>query len=236
MYLSIVISLYNEKENVLELTKRLINSLNALGLSFEIIYVIDGDDGSYEILKKHVGSNVILDYSKKCRGFKNSFLRGFSLVNRKSEFVLTMDGDLNHQPEEIVKLIKVINSSGSDIAIGSRYVFDGRIENLSLWKRWLSKIANLVTILFFDLKIKDKTSGFRIYKKKVIDAIAFKCISDGFEFLFEIIVRARRKGYKIVEIPIIFKAREKGKSKFKVIKTIRGYVNLLFMDVLGRLK
>lgn len=229
-YLSIVIAIYNEEENVKKLTERIYRSLDVLKIPFELIYVIDGTDNSYNILKGIAKSkkNMKLNYSQKLRGFKNAFVKGFSLVNKKATHILTMDGDLNHQPEEIKNLIKTMEITNSDIVIGSRYIKKGKIEKLELWKRFISLFANFIIKFIWKINVKDKTSGFRLYKKKVIDGIIHLCKSDNFEFLFEILMVSNKFKYKIKEVPIVFKTREKGKSKFKLWKTTEGYIKLMF--------
>ena len=99
MLLSIVIAVYNEESNVKELTERIYSSMKSLKIPFELIYVIDGNDNSFQILRKIQNSknNLIIDYSKKLRGFRIAFVKGFSLINKKATHVLTLDADLNHQ-------------------------------------------------------------------------------------------------------------------------------------------
>jgi len=237
-FLSIVIAIYNEEGNVRELTERIYNSMNLLKIPFELICVIDGTDKSFEILKEMQKSrkNLILDHSPKLRGFKNAFVKGFGLANKKATHILTMDGDLNHQPEEINNLINSMQSTNADIVIGSRYLKQGRVERLALWKKAVSIFANFVIRLIWNLKVKDKTSGYRLYKKEVIDKVVPLCKSNNFAFLFEILVLSRSLRYKIKEVPIIFKARERGESKFELWKTAKGYMALMFRHFFSRKK
>jgi len=218
--ISILICLYNEEENVRELTERIYNSVK---IPFELIYVIDGNDKTYDIVKKMKVPNLKVDYSNQKRGYKNSFIEGFNLVNKKSYRIVTLDGDLNHQPEEITSLLE----KKADIIIGSRYISKGKIEKLELWKRTISTFANLAIKIIWGIKTKDKTSGFRVYKKEKLKKILPLCTSSNFEFLFELLLLANKKKYSITEVPITFKARVKGKSKFQLLKVINGYLKLL---------
>ena len=230
MFLSIVIAVYNEKDNIKELTDRIYKSLGSLKIPFELIYVIDGTDGSFEITKniKESKDNLIINHSPKPRGLKNAFVKGFSLVDKNATHILTMDADLNHQPEEIKDFISAVETTGGDIIIGSRYIKNARIEKLKLPKRAISKFSNFVIKLLWNMKIKDKTSGYRLYKRRIIDKVIPLLKSKNFEFLFEILILSSHFGYKIIEIPIIFKAREKGESKFELFKTMSGYLKLVF--------
>jgi dolichol-phosphate mannosyltransferase len=228
MFLSIVIAAYNEGGNLKELTSRIYTSLKKISIPFELIYVIDGTDNSLGVLKKIGKSkkNLILDYSAEPRGFKASFVKGFSLLNKKATHVLTMDADLNHQPEQIKDMIEMMSKAGCDIVVGSRYAEKGKIKGLALWKRGISIFANLIMRILWSVNIMDKTSGFRLYKREVIDKIIPRCKSSNFEFLFEILILAKRFNYGIEEAPIVFRARKSGKSKFQLFKIISGYLRL----------
>jgi len=230
MFISIVIAVYDEEKNVKELTERIYNSMQKLKIDFELIYVIDGTDNTYNILRnmQKTHKNLILFYSQKRRGFAAAFKKGFKAINPKATHILTMDGDLNHQPEEIHLLIKKMKDTNADIVIGSRYIKGGQIDKMPLWKRIVSAFANIVLQLRFGLKIKDKTSGYRLYKCKVIDSIIDNLKYKNFEFLMEILIKAKEKGYKIVETPIRFKMRIYGKSKFQFFKMIIQYIKLFF--------
>jgi dolichol-phosphate mannosyltransferase len=229
MFLSIVIAVYNEEDNVVPLTNRIYQSMKNLQIPFELIYIIDGDDRSFEYLKEIQNSenNLILDHSPQLRGFKNSFVKGFSLMDEKATHILTLDGDLNHQPEEIGNLINRFEITNADIVVGSRYLKKRKIEKMPFWKKGISVLANFVIRMIWKLDIKDKTSGFRLYRKEVIATVVPLCKSKNFEFLLEILILSKKQGYILKEEPIIFKAREKGVSKFELGKIIKGYFKLL---------
>jgi dolichol-phosphate mannosyltransferase len=229
MFLSIVIAIYNEQGNVKELTERIYSSMDKLDVPFELIYVIDGKDQSFEIIKEiqKTKSNLILDHSPNLRGFKNAFVKGFQLINPSATHILTLDGDLNHRPEEIKNLLSAMEQKHADLVVGSRYTSGGQVKRLAFWKRAVSTFANFVIELLWKIKLKDKTSGYRLYKKEVIEKTVPLCTSGGFEFLFEIILLSRRFNYKINEVPIIFITREHGESKFNLFRTISGYLGLM---------
>lgn len=233
MFLSIVIAVYNEERNVRELTERISSAVKKIESNYELIYVIDGEDKTYPILYKMQKQNrhLKLFHSVKPRGFANSFRKGFKEVSQKATHILTMDGDLNHQPEEISNLIETMNKLNADIVIGSRYIAKGRTFNVSLWKRCVSKFANLILEKALGIDIKDKTSGFRLYKSKVIESILPNLICQNFEFLMEILILAKRNKYKIVECPINFKMRIYGKSKFQLLRAGMGYLRLLLRSL-----
>ena len=233
MFVSVVIAIYNEKNNIKPLTRRLFSSLKKAGCQFEIIYIIDGTDGSYKI-SKSVGrqyTNFKIDHSYTKRGFKNSFVKGYSMVDRRCTHILTMDADLNHQPEEIPQMINIMRDEHPDIIIGSRYVSNGTVEKISLSKRIISKLSNKIMAIFWDIKAKDKTSGFRMYKRRLFEECLKKTKSQNFEFLFEILIIASRKKINIKEMSIHFKARTFEKSKFNFMKVSVGYAKILLRSL-----
>ena len=230
MWLSIVIAVYNEESNIKELTERLFASMKKLKIPFEVIYAIDGKDNSAKIAKQlqKTRKNLLVDASSEKRGFRNAFVKGFSMVNKKATHILTMDADLNHQPEEMGNLIKNMERNNADVVIGSRYINQGKVEKLALWKRGISLIANVMIKIVWGIKLKDKTSGYRLYKKEVIQSIIPRCKSKNFEFLMEMIIVSVRSKYKLTEEPINFIARQHGESKFRLVETAKGYFKLMF--------
>ena len=232
MFLSIVIAVYNEQGNIAELTRRIYRSLGTLKVPFELIYVIDGTDRSFAIAKhlQRFRKNLKVDHSPKKRGFRNAFVKGFSMMSKKATHILTLDADLNHQPEEIERFIKGMKETGADVIVGSRYLRrDPRqMEGVALWKKLVSGLANIIIRLWWNVRIKDKTSGFRLYRREVIERIIPYCKSPNFEFLFEIVIVAEKMGYTVGEVPIRFIARKHGTSKFEFWRVVRGYMRLMF--------
>ena len=229
MNLVVVIAAYNERDNIERLTLRLVNVLRTLrGWNWEIIYVVDGADGTREIVQRLSADfhPIRLSYQAEPDGLANAFRRGFALVPPDSDFVVTMDADLNHQPEEIPRLLQTIIETGSDILVGSRFVRGSRINGMPLWKRAVSRSVNLFMGVLFDLNIHDKTSGFRVYKAGALRSIAFD--SSGFAFLPEMLLRGAVAGLSISEEPIHFIYRVYGASKMNLWKTSKSYLSLLY--------
>ncbi len=231
-FLSIVIAIYDEESNVLELTDRIYKSIQKSKIPFELIYVIDGHDNTTKILQqqKKFKKNLSISTSKTVRGFKRSFAAGFNKMNKDTSHVLTMDGDLNHQPEEIINLINSMKDTNHDVIIGSRYIKDSKNEQPTHWKRTLSYLFNLIFSRKLKMNVSDTTSGFRLYKRQVIDTIMPRCKSTNFEFLFEILLLCKKFNFKVSEIPITFKSRERGKSKLKLPILFINYIKLIWRD------
>lgn len=229
--LSIVIAAYNEKGNIEELINRLAKQLKILRIHHEIILVIDGDDGAFEsvnyLIKHKKYANIKISASKKPRGFGNAFKKGFSMVSKDSTHILTLDSDLNHRPEEMEKFFKAMQKNSADIVIGSRFIKGGSIAKRGVIKEIVSRAANIMFPWILGLKVKDISSGYRLYEKRVITQCLPKLRSKNFEFLAEILYRSKK--YKMIEIPINFAKRGYGNSKFNLLKTAAGYLRLLFL-------
>lgn len=228
MRLAVVIAAYNERANIEILGRRLVAVLEGIpGSEAEVIFVVEGDDGTREIVERMSRElrSVRLLYQPTRAGLATAFRRGFAAVSSETDFVVTMDADLNHQPEEIPRLLARAVSSGADILVGSRFVQGARVEGIPIWKRAASRIVNGLMGVFSGLRIRDKTSGFRIYRIEAIRSLRF--VNSGFAFLPEILLDATASGLKIVEEPIHFVYRIRGTSKMNLWKTSESYLALL---------
>jgi len=205
MKIAVVIAAYNESANIRALTTRLLQTLDALeSRSWRLIYVIDGTDGTLEIAREFAAQRPEIEiiYNKHPSGLGRAFLRGFQAVPDDNDYVATMDADLNHQPEEIAKLLSVARQSEADIVIGSRRVQDATADGVPVWKNALSQTVNRMMHFLMGTPVNDLTSGFRVYRISALRQIHFE--NAGFAFLPEILIDAVSKRLKIVEEPIHF--------------------------------
>ncbi len=227
-HLTAVIAAYDEEGNAEPLTRRLASALSTLdGWTWEILYVVEGTDRTREILEglsREIPDLRIL-YQEKPSGIGRAFRRGFAAIRPDSDWVVTLDADLNHQPEEIPRLLEVAVRRGCDVLVGSRFVGGSAVEGTPLWKRFLSGTMNHVMRFLYGLRVKDKTSGFRVYRAPVLRGIEFE--SNAFAFLPEILIRAHRAGYALGEEPIRFIYRKEGRSKMRIASTTWSYLKLL---------
>lgn len=226
--LAVVIAAYDEEENAEVLTRRLHETLSGLpGWTWEIVYVVEGRDRTREILERLAAElgNIRVLYEEEPSGIGNAFRRGFAAVPEGTDWVVTMDADLNHQPEEIPRLLESARAIGSDILIGSRFLNQSRVDGTPLWKRLLSGTLNLLMRFRYGLRVKDKTSGFRVYRGDALRFLEFE--NDAFAFLPEILILARRAGLVLAEEPIHFIFRKEGRSKMGIWDTSVSYLTLL---------
>ncbi len=222
-----VIPVYNEEELVDEFSTRLVVSLASLTSDYEVIFIVEGDDDTLSKLNQLSERNprVRTEYSAKRLGLGRAIKKGLGLVSTDTDLVLIMDADLNHQPEEIQRLLAA--SDHADIVVGCRSRFRGLVKELPLFKRMISSGTNWVLRKTFGVPSSDITSGFRLYSAKAIQSVRGELTGKNFEVTPEILIRAKKKGFSIVEVPITFTPRPRGKSKLSFFKSGIGYVVLL---------
>lgn len=211
--IAVVIPTYNEKENIAELIGRI---YGANPDSLAVIFVDDNSpDGTAEEIYKYAGLYPIKLIGRKGKlGLGSAYIAGFNkALSEGAEIIVEMDADLSHAPEDISKLIKA-TKDGAGLALGSRKIPGGKIVGWNLWRHLMSNGAMLTARLFLGLKTRDITSGFRAYRRQVLENIDLKSIkSNGYAFQEEMLYRTEKLGYKIVEIPVTFADRSRGRSK-----------------------
>ena len=228
MKCSLVIAAYNEEGNIRELTSRIIAVMGSLrDTAWELIYVIDGTDNTRAIAESFAAQRpeIKILYTAEPSGLGAAFRRGFAAVARDSDVVITMDADLNHQPEEIPRLVEALSLRKADIVVGSRKVPGSDVQGAPFWKTSLSNLGNLIIRKLIGMPVADQTSGYRVYSMSAFRRISFDDM--GFAFLPEILIEAIRKKMKVVEEPIVFIFRTSGESKMRLGPTARSYFKML---------
>ncbi len=227
MKISTVIPVYNEEEVIDEFADRLVKSLQRLDAEYEVIFVVEGDDNTLEKITRLSKNNpkIRFDYHEKRLGLGKAVKRGMSLVDGDTDYILTMDADLNHQPEEIGRLLNA--SKDTDVVVGCRSRHHGMVEELPLFKRIISGGTNWLLKKAFGIPSTDVTSGFRIYSAKAVETVRDELTSKNFEVTAEILIRAKKKGLTITEVPITFTPRPRGTSKLSFVRSGIGYFRLL---------
>jgi len=217
--LSIVIPVYNEEESLELLYNSIINNLKNTNLNFEIIFIDDGSsDDSWNVIKTISKKNTNLSSIKfrKNYGKSDALDAGFKASN--GTYVLTMDADLQDDPNEIYPLFKMINQDNYDLISGWK-----KKRNDPLSKTIPSKFFNLITRIFSGIKLNDFNCGIKIYKKELVNSINLYG-----EMHRYIPLIAKWNGYdKIGEKVVNHNKRKFGKTKFGMERYIRGFLDLI---------
>lgn len=210
----VIIPTYNEKENI----ERMIRKVFSLAQPFHLLIVDDSSpDGTADIVKllmQEFPTNLFLEERKGKLGLGTAYIHGFQwALQRNYETIFEMDCDFSHNPEDLIRLREAC-LSGADVAIGSRYVKGGKIENWPKGRILMSYFASVYARIVLGLPIHDTTAGFKCYKRKVLERINFDEIKFvGYAFQIEMKYIAYKLGFKVVEVPITFTDRTEGISK-----------------------
>ena len=227
---SIVIPILNEEKNI----KRLINriKLYVKNIKFEIIFVDDNsNDNSLLVLKKIKSKNKNIRFfirKNQYRDLSQSCILGFNKA--KYENIIVMDGDLQHDPKHIPKLINKYLSENLDLVVGARNFSNFSIKGLSFTRFWASKILILFFFILIGKKTIDPMSGFFIFKKKNYKKYKNKLFSKGYKILSDLLY-SPEKNFKTKDVIIDFRNRDFGKSKmnYKVLFNIINFIFFIFI-------
>jgi dolichol-phosphate mannosyltransferase len=212
----IVIPTYKESENI----ARIIAAIFALPQNFHILVIDDNSpDGTAAIVKQLIAEkyadSLFIEERKGKLGLGTAYIHGFRwALERHYEYIFEMDADFSHPPANLPQLYAACKNEGADVAIGSRYVTGGGVQNWPLDRILLSKYASVYVRFITWLPVKDTTAGFVCFRRKVLQTIDLSKIRFiGYAFQIEMKFAAWRLGFKLREIPITFIDREYGESK-----------------------
>jgi dolichol-phosphate mannosyltransferase len=212
MKMLVIIPTYNEIENI----ESIIDSVFQYAPESNILIIDDNSpDGTAALVEKRIEGNSSLHIIKRNgkQGGATAFLEGFAWgINNSFDILLAMDADFSHDPKYIPQMLKEIETT--DLVIGSRNVPGGGIENRSWIRNILTKGGSLYCRIILKCPIHDITGGYNMWRKTTLEKIRLdSVVSRGYSFQIEMKYKTYRKDCRIIEIPIIFPDREKGKSK-----------------------
>ncbi len=217
MDISVVIAAYNEEENVRQVFEKTNNVLKRLKKKYEIIIVDDGStDNTFNELKKIKSDKLKIIKFRKNFGQTAAWKAGFD--NAKGSIVITMDADMQNDPEDIPKLINKLNQ-GYDAVSGWRHK---RKDKLS--KRLFSGFSKVLRRLIINDTIHDSGCSLKAYKKKCIKGI--ELYGEMHRYIAEIL---SLQGYKIGEVKVNHFPRTKGKTKYNILRLPKGFLDLLIV-------
>jgi len=236
----VIIPTYNEIENV----ENIIRAVFALNKKFHILIVDDNSpDKTFEKVKElqnEFPNQLFLKVGTKKAGLGTAYVLGFKwALQQQYEYIFEMDADFSHNPSDLEKLHEACSVGQADMAIGSRYIRGVNVVNWPLSRVLLSYFASVYVDIITGMKIHDATAGFICYKKEVLQSIDLDKIKFvGYAFQIEMKYRAFCKGFKIIEVPIIFTDRTMGQSKMSngIIKeAVFGVISLRIKKLFNRL-
>jgi len=231
----VIIPTYNERENV----EAIVAAIMQLSSNFNILIIDDGSpDGTAAIVKslflKYPG-RLFLEERKGKMGLGTAYVHGFKWALAKGyRYIFEMDADFSHNPLDLERLYEAC-SKGADVAVGSRYVNGGAVENWPANRIFISKGASLYTRLITWMPIMDPTAGFVCYRNEALASINLDAITFvGYAFQIEMKFAAWKLGFKIEEVPITFIDRKLGTSKMNkgiVKEGILGVLQLRWQSI-----
>ena len=203
---------YNERENLPELIRR----LEPLNLGLHLLIVDDNSpDGTGDLAEELAAERPWLQVLHRPgkTGLGTAYLQGFRTALRQGyEAIGEMDADLSHNPDYLPAMLQALEEA--DLVLGSRYARGGGTLNWGLFRRIVSRGGSLYSRLMLGVSVHDLTGGFKLFRRELLEGLDLDTIrSNGYSFQIEMTYRALRRGFRVVEVPIIFEDRRVGKSK-----------------------
>ena len=211
----VIIPTYNEKENI----ENIIRAVTGLEKEFHVLIIDDGSpDGTGAIVKRmqqEMPDRLFLIERTGKLGLGTAYICGFKwALEHDYEYIFEMDADFSHNPNDLPHLYAACSEQGADVAVGSRYCNGVNVVNWPLGRVLMSYFASVYVRWVTGMQVHDTTAGFKCYRRRVLEAIDLDHIHfKGYAFQIEMKFTAYVRGFKIVEVPIIFINRVLGTSK-----------------------
>jgi dolichol-phosphate mannosyltransferase len=214
----LILPTFNEIENLEAIVAAAAKALaGAAPDGFRILVVDDGSpDGTGQLADRLSSEHDwlhVLHRSEK-NGIGPAYLAGFAhALDHGAGCVMEMDSDFSHDPADLARLLQAV-CDGADLALGSRYVPGGGVSEWGLLRRFISEGGSTYARIVLGLHVRDLTGGFKCFRREVLEAIHFDGVrSQGYAFQVELTYRAVQAGFRVVEVPIVFRDRQQGTSK-----------------------
>ncbi len=234
-----IIPTYNEADNILKIIPLILENSDAEN-EYNILVVDDNSpDGTAKLVEDYNNPRVNILKREKKSGLGTAYVAGFKYAIKENyDCVFEMDADFSHDPKYLKEFIKKIDE-GYDLVIGSRYIDGISVLNWPLRRLILSYLASVYTRTVTGLKVMDTTAGFMCYKVNSLKQINLDEVrSNGYSFQIEMKFKMYKKGFKIVEVPILFIDRREGESKMSRKVVYEAYFmvwKLKFKSIFGKL-
>jgi dolichol-phosphate mannosyltransferase len=212
----LILPTYNEAENLEPLLRAAIGRLESTGREHHVLVIDDNSpDGTGDIadgLAAQLAPVEVLHRPGK-DGLGRAYLAGFAhALEAGAELVLEMDSDFSHDPADLPRLIAAADAA--DLVLGSRYVPGGGVTDWGRCRRALSRGGSWYSQLILGVSVRDLTGGFKCFHRRVLEAIPLDEVrNNGYGFQIELTYRAKKAGFTVAEVPILFRERRAGSSK-----------------------
>ncbi|WP_040280425.1 polyprenol monophosphomannose synthase [Psychroserpens damuponensis] len=233
----VIIPTYNEIENI----EAILRAVFTLEKNFDVLVVDDNSpDGTatqVKALQKEYNTRLHILNRPKKTGLGTAYIEGFKwCLSKDYTYIIEMDADFSHNPSDLTRLYNACVSECADMSIGSRYINNRvNVVNWDMKRLLMSYFASKYVKLITRMKIDDTTAGFVCYHRRVLETIDLEKIKFvGYAFQIEMKFNAHLKKFKIVEVPIVFTDRKKGKSKMSggiISEAIFGVINMKFKSL-----
>src|SRR5918997_3292490 len=214
----LILPTYDEAENIERIVRAVLPVLERSRCDGHRVLIVDDSspDGTGAIADRLAAEldEVEVLHRPAPQGLGPAYLAGFArALEHGAELVLEMDADFSHDPSDVERLIAAV-ADCADLALGSRYVPGGGVSDWGRGRRIVSRGGCLYARRILSLSIRDLTGGFKCFRREVLEAIDLATVrSRGYAFQVELTLRTVRAGFKVVEVPIVFREREFGRSK-----------------------
>lgn len=236
----VIIPTYNEIENI----SNIIDAVMDKPDGFNVLVIDDASpDGTQDAVRSKMQQypgRVFMETREGKLGLGTAYIHGFKwALKRGYEYVIEMDADFSHNPDDLTRLYHECKDRGADMAIGSRYVSGVNVVNWPMSRVLMSYFASMYVRTVTRMKLRDATAGFVCYRRAVLEALDLDKIQfKGYAFQIEMKFRAYRRKFKIVEVPIIFVNRRLGTSKMNSSifgEAIFGVITLRLKAIFGKI-
>ena len=212
----LILPTYNEADNLENMVRAALPRLAEVAPEHHILVVDDNSpDGTGRIADRLAAELAEVDVLHRPgkQGLGRAYLAGFACaLEGGAELVLEMDCDFSHDPADLPRLIRA--TAEADLVLGSRYAPGGAVQDWGLMRRALSRGGSLYAQLLLRLPVRDLTGGFKCFRREVLEGLNLAGIAaDGYGFQIEVTYRAVRAGFRVAEVPIVFRDRRVGQSK-----------------------
>jgi dolichol-phosphate mannosyltransferase len=215
----LILPTFNEAENLENVVARARRALEAAAPDGFRVLVVDDDspDGTGRIADRLAAEHPEVEVLHRTEraGLGPAYLAGFAYaLEHGAGYVFEMDADLSHDPADLPRLLAAVRDEGADVALGSRYVPGGGVTDWGLVRRLISRGGSWYARAILSLDVRDLTGGFKCFRREVLETIDLPTVrSHGYAFQVELTYRAVQAGFRVVEVPIVFRDRAEGQSK-----------------------